>query len=165
MPGEDRVHDLRHHRVVVSHDARKYRVTLAQPRHQVLAQLIFYPPRAETLCSERTLAQLAESPGNTHDGNPQKKQPYADYTAASVAVLSDELRGRKDTLLRDGTLQPSAGKPGLRDADADPYHSGHRGTQGKPYRVFLCGSSLCPLCPLWSGSLFPSREELVPARL
>ena len=63
MPREDRVHDLRHHRVVVSNDARKYRAAFAQPRHQVLAQLIFYPPRAQTLFSERTLAQLAESPG------------------------------------------------------------------------------------------------------
>src|ERR1700686_5757848 len=69
MPREDRVHDLRHHRVVVSNDARKYRAALAQPRHQILAQLIFDPARAETLCGERTLAQLAESPGETHGGN------------------------------------------------------------------------------------------------
>src|SRR6266851_5559612 len=85
-------------------------------------------------------------------GTSEGQQPYADYTAASVAVLSDESHGRKDTLLRDGTLQPGAGKPGLRGADAGPYHRGHRGTQGKPYRIFLdflCGSSLCPLCPLW----------------
>src|SRR5882762_11703742 len=99
MPREDRVHDLRHHRIVVSNDARKYRAALAQPRHQVLAQLIFHPPRAETLCSERTLAQLAESPGETHGGNPPKEKPYADYTAASVAALSDESRARKDTSL------------------------------------------------------------------
>src|ERR1700686_168505 len=72
-------------------------------------------------------------------GTPQKKQPYADYTAAPVAVLSDESRGRKDTLMRDGTLRLGCRKPGLRDADADPYHRGHRGAQGKPYGVFFCG--------------------------
>src|SRR3981189_2249788 len=73
MPREDRVHDLRHHRIVVSNDARKYRAALAQPRHQVLAQLIFHPARTETLCSERTLAQLAESPGETHGGKPPQE--------------------------------------------------------------------------------------------
>src|ERR1700687_5111940 len=99
MPREDRVHNLRHHRVVVSNDARKYRAALAQPRHQVLAQLIFHPARAETLCSERTLAQFAESPGGTHGGNLRRRQPYADYTAASVVALSDESRGRKVTSL------------------------------------------------------------------
>src|ERR1700730_6596512 len=73
MPREDRIHDLRDHRVVVSDDARKYRAPLAQPRHQVLAQLIFHAPRAETLCSESTLAQFAKSPGGTHGGKPPKE--------------------------------------------------------------------------------------------
>src|SRR3979411_1332097 len=103
MPRENRIHDLRHHRVVVSNDARKYRAPLAQPRHQVLAQLIFYPPRTATLGSERTLAQLAGKPCETHGGKPPKgKSLNADYTAASVAALSDESRGGKDTLLRNG---------------------------------------------------------------
>src|SRR5258708_11944100 len=102
MPRQNRVHDLRHYRIVVSDDARKYRAALAQPRHQVFAQLVFHPPRAETLCSKRTLAQLAESPGETHGGKPPQEKPYADYNAAPVAALSDEASGGKDTLLRDG---------------------------------------------------------------
>ncbi len=74
MPREDRVHDLRPPCVFVPDDTRKYRVALAQPRHQVLAQLIFPPARAETLCSERTLAQFAESPGGTHGGKPPQEE-------------------------------------------------------------------------------------------
>jgi hypothetical protein len=31
--------------------------------------------RAKTPLGERTLAQLAESPGKTHGGNPQKEKP------------------------------------------------------------------------------------------
>src|ERR1700674_5427749 len=112
MPREDRVHDLRNHRVVVPNDARKYRAALAQPRHQVLAQLIFHPARAETLCSEGTLAQFAESPGETHAGNLRRRQPYADYTAASVAALSDESHGRKDTLMRTELCGLVAGNQG-----------------------------------------------------
>ena len=45
MPRKNRVHDLRHYRIVVSNNAGKYRPALAQPRHQILAQLIFYAPR------------------------------------------------------------------------------------------------------------------------
>jgi hypothetical protein len=45
-------------------------------------------------------------------GTSQKKKPYADYTAASVAVLSDESHERKDTLMRDGTLRLGAGNQG-----------------------------------------------------
>src|SRR5258707_12101545 len=72
MPREHRVHDLRHHRVVVSNNTRKYRTALAQPRHQVLAQLIFHPSRSETLLCKRTLAQFAESSRGTHGGKPPK---------------------------------------------------------------------------------------------
>src|SRR5258708_5980376 len=102
MPRENCVHNLRHHRVVVANDARKYRAALAQPRHQVLAQLVFYPPRTETLCSERTLAQLAESPGNTHGWNLRSKTALRGLYRRIVAALSDESSGRKDTLLRNG---------------------------------------------------------------
>ena len=98
MPREDRVHDLRHHRVVVADDARKYRAALAQPRHQVLAQLIFDPPRTETLCSERTLAQLAESPGNTHGGTPHGKSLMRIIPPGklSVSALSSQLSVQTD---------------------------------------------------------------------
>ena len=75
MPRENRVHDLRYHGVVLSHDARKYWAAFAQARHQVLAQLIFDTPRPETLLCEGTLAQLAESPGGTHGGEPPKEKP------------------------------------------------------------------------------------------
>src|SRR4029077_11568145 len=87
---------------------------------------------------------------------PPRRQPYADYTAVSVAVLSDEASGRKDTLLRNGSLWPGARKPWLRSIDAGPYHRGHRGTQGKPTALCwissvdlfcvpraLCGKALC----------------------
>src|ERR1700719_4278173 len=64
-------------------------------------------------------------------GNLRRKQPNADYTAASVAVLSDEASGRKDTLLRYGTLWPGARKPELRSVDAEVLSTGdtevHRG--------------------------------------
>lgn len=72
MPREDSVHDLRDHRVVVANDARKYRTALTQPRHEVLAQLIFYSPGPETLFGERTSAQFAESPAKTHGGTPKE---------------------------------------------------------------------------------------------
>ena len=55
MAREDRVHDLRDYRVIVANDTRKYLAAFAQPRHQVLAQLIFYPSRSEMLGGERTL--------------------------------------------------------------------------------------------------------------
>src|ERR1035437_7293541 len=81
MPRENRVPDLRPPRVVIPNDARKYRAAIAQPRHQVLAQLIFDPPRTEALCGKGTSAQLAQSPGNTHSGTPHRKKPWVDYTA------------------------------------------------------------------------------------
>src|SRR6266852_9684144 len=81
-------------------------------------------------------------------GNLRRKQPYADYTAASVAVLSDEASGRKDTLLRYGTLWPGAGKPGLRSVDAGVLTTGdtevHRGNL--PHFVGF---------PLWIFSVSP----------
>ncbi len=85
MPRQDRVHDLRHHRVVIAHDARKYRAALAQPRHQVLAQLIFDPPRSEPLCSKRTVAQLAKSPGNIHGTPPLGKALCGLYRRGAIS--------------------------------------------------------------------------------
>src|SRR3984893_5676999 len=80
-------------------------------------------------------------------GNLQRKQPYADYTAASVAVLSNEASGRKDTLLRYGTLWPGARKPGLRSVDAGSL------PQGTPrYRGNL---PHCVGFPLWIFSVSP----------
>src|ERR1017187_9230976 len=93
MPRQDRVYDLRHHRVVIANDARKYLAAFAQPRHKIVAQFIFYPPRSESLCSKRTLAQLAESPGNTHGRTPTGKSlmpiiPPGKRCQLSAAVVS-----------------------------------------------------------------------------
>src|SRR5207253_1843728 len=56
---QDRVYDLRHNGIVVTHDSRKYWTSLAQARHQVLAHLVFDFASRETLLGEWTLAQLA----------------------------------------------------------------------------------------------------------
>jgi hypothetical protein len=104
MARENRVHDLRNHGVVVSNDAGKYRAAFAQSRHQIFAQFIFDPACAQSLFSEGTSAQFAESPGKTHGGNPQIENRYADYTAVWFAALldtdSDERCVEKDTLPR-----------------------------------------------------------------
>jgi len=70
-------------------------------RHQVLAQLIFHSPRAETRAvkglwrnSPRVLADSC--------GNLRRKKPYSDYTAASVLLCQMKASGGKDTLLRNG---------------------------------------------------------------
>src|ERR1035441_9694059 len=108
MPREDRVHDLRHHRVVVPHDARKYRLSRTQPRHQVVAQLIFDPPRTETLCGKGTSAQLAQSPGNTHGGTPHRKKPWVDYTAGKqLSALSSQLSVKSGSRLSLKSLRSS----------------------------------------------------------
>jgi hypothetical protein len=41
----------------------------------------------------------------------------------------------------------------VEDADADPYHRGPRGAQGKPYGVFLCGFSSVSPCVLCGDAL------------
>src|ERR1035441_9073749 len=103
MPRENRVHDLRHHRVVIPNDARKYRAAIAQPRHQVLAQLIFDPPRTEALCGKGTSAQLAQSPDNTHGGTPTGK-PYVDYTAlVETGLAPSSLNAAGDAASRVST--------------------------------------------------------------
>src|ERR1700730_1765160 len=90
-------------------------------------------------------------------GNLRRKQPYADYTAASVAVLSDEASGRKDTLLRYGTLWLGARKPGA--STQGPYHRGHRGTQGKPTAFCWISSWIFSVSPVPSvGRLSVSWE-------
>ena len=100
MPRQDSVHNLGHHGVVVADDPRKNGAVtkIAQPSHQVLAQLIFHSPGAKPFFRKCTTAQLAESLGNTHGGNPQRKQPYADYTAAQLTAVSDEPRSQKDVI-------------------------------------------------------------------
>src|SRR3984893_6588502 len=85
-------------------------------------------------------------------GNLRRKQPNADYTAAPVAVLSDEASGRKDTLLRYGTRWPGARKPGSRSVDAGSLSQGTQRYRREIYWIlldFLGGSFLCPLCPRW----------------
>lgn len=73
MARENGVDDLRHDCVVVTDDSGKYWAALAQARHQVLAEFIFYAADEKTRFSEWTSAQFAESPGKTHGGNPQMK--------------------------------------------------------------------------------------------
>ena len=59
VAGEDGVDDLRDDGVVVADDAGKDWAAFAEPRHEVLAQLVFDVPGSEALFSEGTLAQLA----------------------------------------------------------------------------------------------------------
>lgn len=73
MARQDGVHDLRHDRIVIANDAGKDRTVLAQPSHQVLAQLVLDSAGGEALLGKRTFAQFAESLGNTHEGNPRKE--------------------------------------------------------------------------------------------
>src|SRR5208282_1530716 len=81
MPRQDSIHDLRDHGVVVSNNARENMAAFTQPQYQVLAQLILDMPRSEMLFRKGTSAQLAQSPGKLHRGNPRRIKPYADYTA------------------------------------------------------------------------------------
>src|SRR6267143_6555609 len=74
MTRQDCIYDLRHHRIVVTNDPGKNWTALAEPRHQVLAQLVFDSAGREALFREWTFAQLAESLGNTHGGNPHNKK-------------------------------------------------------------------------------------------
>ena len=72
MARQNRVHDLRHNRVVVAHDAREDGAISLQPVDQVLAQFVFDSTIPQTLFGERTLPQLAKSARKTHDRDPQQ---------------------------------------------------------------------------------------------
>src|SRR6266404_7400230 len=90
-------------------------------------------------------------------GNLRRKKPYSDYTAASVAALSDEASGGKDTLLRDRTLQHGAGKPELRNSEAvlttggtgvhseDPQRNSKCDSMSPVYPCARRGNALCSL--------------------
>src|SRR5258707_3402832 len=70
-----------------------------------------FTPRAPRRCAVKGLWR--DSPrvrANLMVGNLRRNKRKADYHAASVAALSDEASGGKDTLLRDGTLWPSVRK-------------------------------------------------------
>jgi hypothetical protein len=60
MTGEDRVHDLRHDRVLVPDDAGKKRRAVAQSRDEVLAEFVLHRPEDAIGRSERRTAQGAE---------------------------------------------------------------------------------------------------------
>jgi hypothetical protein len=85
---ENRVDDLRHDRIVVSHDAGEYRriALLAQARDQVVSQFVFNPPCAKR-SSEKTLRRRSPSVrGTLMKGTPTNQQ-WCDYTPALRAQL------------------------------------------------------------------------------
>ena len=70
---QDRVDDLRDHRVLVADDAlENLLVTVfAQPCRKIVAEFVLHAPGLQTLFSKWTMAQFAECARKTHEGNPQ----------------------------------------------------------------------------------------------
>lgn len=60
MPGEERIHDLRHDRIIVSNDPWKDRFIVAQPRNEVGANFVSYRSKDSIGCAGWRAAQGAE---------------------------------------------------------------------------------------------------------
>ena len=72
VAGEDRVHQLWDHGIVIADDARKYRAVSLQASDQIFAQFVLNSTIPETLFGEWTLPQLAQSARKTHDRDPHR---------------------------------------------------------------------------------------------
>ena len=63
VPRKNGVHDLRHHGVLIAHNARKQRRGTLQFADQVAAEFVFYGPVADTVLGECAVAKSAKSTG------------------------------------------------------------------------------------------------------
>ncbi len=67
MPRQHGIDDLRHHRVVVAHDAREQRFAPPQLADQVLAHLVFDPASAQAFFGKLTASEFSEGPRKIHE--------------------------------------------------------------------------------------------------
>src|SRR5579871_1452271 len=76
MAREQCVDDLRYHRIVVADNPRENRrvTLLSQAGDKIIAQLVFYPSRAQALFGKVAAAQITQRARNTHERNPHSRK-------------------------------------------------------------------------------------------
>src|SRR5579871_1713544 len=96
MAREQCVDDLRYHRIVVADDPRENRrvTVLPQASDKIIAQLVFYPSRAQPLFGEVAAAQITQRARNTHERNPHSRKLSTIIRRNAECVFSGPMLGQ-----------------------------------------------------------------------
>src|ERR1700677_20790 len=96
MPRQNRIHDLRYHRVFVADDARKDAgvIAISQAGNEIVPEFILHAAGAQPFFGKGTVAQFAERARKTHE-NPRYKNTFLDYTRKSAMLIFSSPQIRK----------------------------------------------------------------------